>query len=89
MDKWMQRCDNVEAVKDKLVMEQLIKTLPRYVCIWVKKCKPKISKEAGEYADNYFQARRPQMDLSNVKQCCGTSGGVHGLCHGLVNLDIR
>ena len=46
MDKRMQRYDNVEAVKDKLVMEQLIKTLPRYVCIWVKECKPKTTKEA-------------------------------------------
>ena len=33
MDKWMQGCDNVEAVKDNLVMEQLIETLPSYVCI--------------------------------------------------------
>ena len=24
MDKWMQGCNNVEAVKDKLVMEQLV-----------------------------------------------------------------
>ena len=27
MDKWMQGCDNVEAVKDNLVMEELIKKL--------------------------------------------------------------
>ena len=42
-----------------LVMEQLIKTLPSYVHIWVKEHKPKTSKEAGEYVDDYFQARGP------------------------------
>ena len=42
MDKWMQRCDDVEAVKDKLVMEQFstlpreqFNTLPSHVLIWV------------------------------------------------------
>ena len=64
MDKWMQGCDNVEAVKDKLVMEQLIETLPSYVHIWVKEHKPKTSKEAGEYANDYFQARGPGLDSS-------------------------
>ena len=82
MDKWMQGCDNMEAVKDKLVMEQLIKTLPSYVRIWVKERKPKTSKEAGECADDYFQARGPGLDSSNGKQSYGTSGRVRRLCHG-------
>ena len=39
-----------------------------YVHIWVKECKPKTCKEAGEYADDYFQARGPRLDSSNGKQ---------------------
>ena len=74
MDKWMQGCDNMEAVKDKLVMEQLIETLPSYVRIWVKERKPKTSKEAGEYADDYFQAH-----LEEYMDCV----------MDVVNLDIR
>ena len=63
MDKWMQRCNNVEAVKDKLVMEQLNETLPSYVRIQVKERKPKTSKEAGEYTNDYFQPRGPRLDF--------------------------
>ena len=70
MDKWMQGCDNMEAVKDKLVMEQLIEILLSCVRIWVKEHKPKTSKEAGEYADDYFQARGPGLDSSKG---CSTS----------------
>ena len=61
----MQICDDVEPVKDKLVMEHLIETIPSYVRIWVKDYKPKWSKEAGKYANDYFQVRGLQLDLSN------------------------
>ena len=89
MDKWMQVCDKVEAVKDKQVMEQLIETLPCYVHIWVKDCKPKTSKEAGENADDYFQARGPRLDLSNGKQSMAHLEEYVDCVMDVVNLDIR
>jgi hypothetical protein len=57
VDKWMQGCEDVKTVKNTIVMEQLIDMLPSHVRVWVKERKPKSSKEAGEFADDYFQAR--------------------------------
>ena len=52
----------MEEVKDLVIMEQLVNSLPEDIRVWVKERKPKISVEAGELADDYAQARK-----SNVK----------------------
>ena len=72
----------VEAMKDKLVMEQLIEMLPSHVCVWVKERKPKMSKEAGEYVNDYFQARGPQFDSPSLEDNVGC-------VMNAVNMDIR
>ncbi len=60
------RLDNLAAkwrataadVRDKVVMEQLIDTLPLAVKIFVKERHPENSEEAAKYADDYWQARK-------------------------------
>ena len=54
----MHACTSTEEVKDLVVLEQLVNTLPEEVCVWVRKRKPKTSTEAGELADDYQQARK-------------------------------
>ena len=53
----------------------------------MKECKPKTSKEAGEYANDYFQARGPGQarrleSMPMRRPGLDSSGGVRGLCHG-------
>ena len=56
--KWLQGCCTVQEVKDRVVLEQLLNSLPENVRIWVMERKPKSSEEAGKLADDYAQARR-------------------------------
>lgn len=57
-DKWLKDCTSVEEVKDQIVLEQLINTLPADIQVWVKERKPKSSEEASQLADDYVQARK-------------------------------
>ena len=57
MKKWMNDCNTVEAMTEKIVIEQLLNTKPRDLSIWVSKRKPKTGDEAGRLADDYMQAR--------------------------------
>ena len=77
-NKWMQECTSMEELKDHIVMEQLIDTLPSAVRIYVKEHKPKTSEEAGELADDYIQARGFCWDSTN-EQSWRT--GTPRLCH--------
>ena len=52
----------VEEVLEKLVVEQLVNTMPVELRIWVVERKPNTGLEAGRPTDDYFQARR------NVRQ---------------------
>ena len=56
--KWMAGCDTVDAVLEKLVVEQLASMLPTDLRIWVVERKPANGVEAGRLADDYAQARR-------------------------------
>jgi len=64
-DKWTQGCRSREELKDLIVLEQLVSTLPENVRIWVKERKLKTSAEAGQLADDYAQARK-QNNNSDV-----------------------
>lgn len=78
VDKWMADCEDAGQVKEKIVMEQLINTLPEPVRIYVKEHKPKDSTQAGELADDYIQARGLAMEKkpTTEKRChrCGRPG---------------
>jgi hypothetical protein len=56
--KWMQGCKTNDDIKDMIVKEQLINTLPGEIRVYVKKHKPKTSQEAGELADDQIRARK-------------------------------
>ena len=57
--KWLVGCGSVEEVVEKLVVEQLMATMPGELRVWVAERKPGKGEEAGRLADDYVQARRP------------------------------
>jgi hypothetical protein len=58
----MEDCVDVDMVKDRVVMEQLIDTLLSTVRVYVQEHKPNSSKEVAELADDYVQARGSGME---------------------------
>ena len=56
-ERWMKDCTTVEDIVDRIILEQLLDTLPEHVRLWVRERKPRTSEEAGQLADNYLQAR--------------------------------
>ena len=78
--KWMSGCENVEAVFEKLLVEQLLNAMPSDLRVWVGERKPETGKEAGKLADDYIQARqrdgRPQHSVhpTATRKChsCGS-----------------
>ena len=55
--KWLKDCTTADEVKDAVVKEQLLATLPEDVRVWVTERKPKTIAEAGQLAEDYLQAR--------------------------------
>ena len=55
--KWMTDCETVEAVLEKLVVEQLLNAMQADQKVWVSERKPKTGEAAGELADDYTRAR--------------------------------
>ena len=78
----MAGCADAQMVKDKIVTEQLVNTLPDPVKIYVREHKPTSSNEAGQLADNYVQARGSVADKvergtgAETRRChrCGKPG---------------
>ena len=56
--KWTADCSTTEAMAEKLVIEQLLDTMPVELCIWLSEKKPTTGREAGKLADDYQLARR-------------------------------
>ena len=57
--KWLKDCTTVDEVKDAVVKEQLLTTLPEDVRVWVTDRKPRTAAETGQLAEDYLQARSP------------------------------
>ena len=51
-NRWLKACDTAEEVKDAVVLEQLLNSLPDDVRVFVRERKPKTSAEAGKLADD-------------------------------------
>ena len=49
----------MEELRELVVTEQLINTLPCDIQIWGREMKPTTSSEAGRLADDYLQAHKP------------------------------
>ena len=58
--KWMKTCTSIEELRDLMVLEQLLNTLPEDAHIF-KERKPKTSMEAGRLADDYIAARNDEV----------------------------
>ena len=58
--KWTRKCEDVDAVREVIAVEQLLNSMPVGLRIWVRERKPKTVAEAGRLADDYTEARGPQ-----------------------------
>ena len=85
---WLKNSSTVEEVRDAVVKEQLLTTLPDHVRMWVKERKPKTTAEAAELAElaeDYLQARpqgNPKPNRLPTGPCprCGEAGHWANLC---------
>lgn len=53
---------------EKLVVEQLMNTMPTELRVWVAERKPQSGEQAGRLADDYLQARRHVSQGSNERK---------------------
>ena len=60
LEKWMADCTTVEVVKEKIVVEQLVDSMPRDLRIWIHDRKPATGEEAGKLADDYIHSRQQE-----------------------------
>ena len=91
--KWLKECHTVEDIMNALGNEQFLNTLPTDKKLWVLKRKPETCVQAGELADEYGQARRPETETlasstpkpnrvsSRECQYCGKSGHAEEDCY--------
>ena len=56
--KWTADCTTLEQMTEKLLIEQLLETMPVDLRVWLSDKKPKNCKTAGKLADNYLLARK-------------------------------
>ena len=96
--KWTKECTSLEQMRELIVREQFLDTLPTDLRVRVAERKPKTALEAGELADDYLRARRQPKELkkqpttgekrgtSEVKRChnCGLQGHLASECRRTV-----
>ena len=58
----------MEELREPIVVEQLLDTLPVDICIWGHERKPKTNAQAGKLADDYIQARRCSKEMLSLKK---------------------
>ena len=68
VNKWMRACSTIEEIKDKLILEQLLETLPQAVKMFVKERKPATSQEAALLADDYVTAHKESKPNVSIKR---------------------
>ena len=86
VDKWTRECSSVQELRDLIAKEQLLNSLPSDIRVWVSERKPKTSREAGQLADDYLQARRRSQELNKNEQPRRQDKRSHGpircyICH--------
>lgn len=89
LKKWTVECKTIDDIREKLVVEQLLNTMPTDLRIWIGERKPTNGKEAGGWADDYVQARRREgngggSERQSRPKCskCGQVGHVARSCWG-------
>ena len=73
--KWLGSCGSGEEVVEKLVVEQLLVTMPADLRVWLAERKPGKGADAGRLADDYVQARRHVRTKPDSKEGERTVGG--------------
>ena len=68
MTKWTASCWTIQEIREKFTVEQLLKTMPTDLRVWVAERKPTTAAEAGKLADDYLQARRQVPKTSNIAE---------------------
>ena len=61
---WLQADMTAEELCDTVSKVQFLAALPEEVCIWVSERKPKTTDEAGELAEDYYQAHSAASSLA-------------------------
>ena len=61
-------CDTVEAISEKLLIKQLLDTMPTELRIWLSEKKPATMREAGKLSDDYVLARQRNHKEPGAKQ---------------------
>ena len=82
-NKWTHECSYVQELRDLIVKEQLLNSLPSEISVWVSERKPKTGREAGQLADGYLQVRRRSQEPSRNEQSRRPEKHPHGpvRCH--------
>ena len=57
VQKWLAECKTKEEVLERMAVEQFLTNVPEDVRVWVRERKPTTCKAAGQWADEYQQAR--------------------------------
>ncbi|XP_019856123.1 PREDICTED: zinc finger and SCAN domain-containing protein 31-like [Amphimedon queenslandica] len=93
-DKWLVSCTTREKVIDCVILEQFVNVLPEEARTWVKERKPSSSKEAGQFAENFRQARMDKWEAAigrkvEEKRChnCKKVGHLAKDCCQLKDVD--
>ena len=58
LEKWMKTCDTLEKVKEKIVIEQVLKTMPQDLRMWLQDRKPTSEDQTGQLSDDYAHSRQ-------------------------------
>ena len=65
--RWTRECTSMEGLRDLVIKEQLLGMVLEEVRIWVTERKPSSSREAGELAEDYLQARSTTSGTETLK----------------------
>ena len=80
LHKWMKGCKDIEEVLERVLVEQLLSTMPQDLRVWVSE-EATTGSEVGELADDYVQARQQTTERGRgrrqpLKQCHSVTAGI-------------
>ena len=60
---WTRECSTVEELRELIATEQVLRSLPENIRVWVHERKPTTAAEAGQLAEDYLLARRSTQGI--------------------------
>lgn len=64
-EKWLNGCTTVGEAVDKIVVEQLVESMPRDLKIWIRDRMPTSGEDVGKLADDYSHTRQQELQVSS------------------------